>query len=78
VDPGWLDLAWNVPMMDTGRARRELDWSPEHDARSVLHEALAGFTREVGTDTPALRPRRWGEQVVNLVAHGPVSRRRRS
>jgi UDP-glucose 4-epimerase len=78
VDPGWLDMGWAVPVMDAGRARRELDWSPQHDARSALAEALEGFTREAATDTPALRPRSWAEQAAHLVTRGPVSRRPRS
>jgi UDP-glucose 4-epimerase len=71
-------MAWGVPVVDAGRARRELGWSPRHDARSVLAEAVEGITLQRGTDTPALRPRRWAEQVVNLATRGPVSRRRHS
>lgn len=78
VDPGWLDMARRVPTMSSERARRELEWQPRHDARDVLREALAGLTAGRGADTPALRPRRWTEQLVHLVRSGPVSRRERS
>jgi nucleoside-diphosphate-sugar epimerase len=75
VDPGWLDMARRVPTMSSERARRELDWQPRHDAREVLAEALAGLVAGSGADTPALRPRRWSEQLVHLLRSGPVSRR---
>jgi nucleoside-diphosphate-sugar epimerase len=78
VDPGWLDMARRVPTMSSERARRELEWQPRHDARDVLRETLAGLTAGRGADTPALRPRRWTEQLVHLVRSGPVSRRERS
>ncbi len=41
VEAGWLE-ALRVPMlMDCSRARRELGWRPEHDARQTLHELVA-------------------------------------
>jgi nucleoside-diphosphate-sugar epimerase len=78
VDPGWLDMAWDVPVLSSERARVELDWVPRHDAREVLHQAVAGIVEQAGAGTPALRPRRWGEQAANLLRHGPVSRRPRA
>jgi UDP-glucose 4-epimerase len=33
VDPGWFDLAGAVPLLDTGRARAELNWTPRWNAR---------------------------------------------
>jgi hypothetical protein len=44
----------------------------------VLQEAVAGIIEQAGAGTPALRPRRWPEQAVNLLRHGPVSRRSRA
>jgi nucleoside-diphosphate-sugar epimerase len=78
VDPGWLDMARRVPTMSSERARRELEWRPQHDARDVLREALTGLIAGRGADTPALRPRRWAEQLAHLVRSGPVSRRERA
>jgi nucleoside-diphosphate-sugar epimerase len=40
VDRGWLEMALAVPLLDTGRARADLAWTPVHDARSALVEAL--------------------------------------
>lgn len=42
ADPGWLDIAVTVPLMDTSRARAELGWQPQHDAVDALAEAVSG------------------------------------
>ena len=75
VEPGWLDLAWHVPVVSTRRAKEVLGWSPEHPAADVLAQAVRGLVDSTGADTPALRPRRWVEQAAHLVRNGPVSRR---
>src|SRR3954454_24199322 len=41
--PGWLDMALNVPLMSSGRAREELGWEPRHDAVEALEELLEGM-----------------------------------
>jgi UDP-glucose 4-epimerase len=76
VDPGWLDMAWDVPVLSSRRARDELGWAPRHDPREVLAHVVRGMVHQNGLATPALRPRRWPDQLSNLVRHGPVSRRR--
>jgi nucleoside-diphosphate-sugar epimerase len=78
VDPGWLDLAWEVPLMSSARAEDELGWVPRHDARAVLAEAVKGMVHQGAGDTPALRPRRLSEQARRLLTEGPVSRRRQA
>jgi nucleoside-diphosphate-sugar epimerase len=75
VDPGWLDLAAAAPRMSTERARRELGWSPRLDAVAAVTEALDGMMHAAGTDTPALRPRRWARDLLDVVRRGPVSYR---
>jgi UDP-glucose 4-epimerase len=54
--PGWLDMALNVPIMDTQRARMELGWHPRHGASDALLELLAGLREGAGSDTPPLDP----------------------
>jgi len=51
---GWLDMALAVPLMSTDRIRRELGWSPRHDARATLLELLAGLRRREAIPTPVL------------------------
>lgn len=57
-DPGWLDMAMRVPVMDSSRARDELDWAPQHDANQTLGEMLAGIASGQGEASAPLRPRR--------------------
>lgn len=57
VGPGWLDMAFAAPVLDTGRARRELGWQAGHDAAATLAEAVRGISDGAGTASPPLRPR---------------------
>jgi UDP-glucose 4-epimerase len=52
--PGWLDMGMDVPLLDSGRAREELGWSPRHGAGETLLELLDGLRRSAGFDTPPL------------------------
>lgn len=64
VSEGWIDLALRVPLMDTTRALRNLDWHPHHYADAALLEWLRGAARGTGRPTPVLRPApRWVDQV---------------
>jgi nucleoside-diphosphate-sugar epimerase len=51
---GWFDLAAQVPILDTGRARRALGWAPEHDAGVTLRDALFGIAEHAGEPTAPL------------------------
>jgi nucleoside-diphosphate-sugar epimerase len=53
-EPGWLDMGLSVPLMDSGRARRELGWMPAHAATDTLAELLAGMRAGADLDTPPL------------------------
>jgi nucleoside-diphosphate-sugar epimerase len=53
-EPGWVDMALGVPIMDTGRARRELGWRPERSSREALAELLDGLREGAGAPTPPL------------------------
>ena len=61
--------------MSSDRARRELGWSPRFDAVAAVTEALDGMMHGTGSETAALRPRRWGQDLVGAVRQGPVSYR---
>jgi UDP-glucose 4-epimerase len=54
--PGWVDMAFSVPLMDAARARAELGWEPRHDAGSTLLELLEGIRTSAGSPTPTLAP----------------------
>ena len=56
TDPGWVDLVLAVPLMDTSRIRRELDWEPRYDAADAVTEILDGFRDGAGMETAPLTP----------------------
>jgi nucleoside-diphosphate-sugar epimerase len=58
--PGWLDMGLAVPVMDTRRAREELDWTPAVSSTDALRELLEGMREPAGLPTPPLRPRAGG------------------
>jgi nucleoside-diphosphate-sugar epimerase len=76
VDAGWVDMAYGAPVLDAGRARRELGWTPAHDAPQVLGEMLDGLASAAYDDTPVLRPRSVVNSLLRAVRRGPVSQRR--
>jgi nucleoside-diphosphate-sugar epimerase len=54
TDTGWIDLAQSVPILDTGRAKRDLDWTPFHRADDLLGDFLAALRIRHGTGGPLL------------------------
>ncbi|HEX8627492.1 MAG TPA: NAD-dependent epimerase/dehydratase family protein [Catenuloplanes sp.] len=55
TDPGWVDLAAAVPLMDCTRAATELGWKPRYDALAAVDDLLAGMVKGAGTRSPAMR-----------------------
>jgi hypothetical protein len=53
-EPGWVDMALSVPLMDSARARSELGWAPRHGALDTLSELLRGLRQGSDFPTPAL------------------------
>ena len=58
--PGWVDLALEAPLLDTGRAHRELGWSARRGADEAFLELLEGVREGAGERTPPLDPRASG------------------
>ena len=54
--PGWLDMALAVPLMDIGRAHRELGWTPTRSAGEALLELIDAMRRGDGLQTAPLAP----------------------
>ena len=77
VDTGWLDMGFSLPLLDSGRARRELDWSPTVDAVSVFREVVEGMRERASGPTPVLRRRTVPGALRDLVTRGPVGQRDR-
>lgn len=57
IGPGWFDLAASVPVLDTGRAERELAFRPRWTGRQAMADLLRGIVRGAGTASPPMRPR---------------------
>jgi nucleoside-diphosphate-sugar epimerase len=53
---GWVDMALNVPLLDSTRARTELGWEPRRTGLEALAEAIAGMSDAAGEPTPPLEP----------------------
>jgi UDP-glucose 4-epimerase len=70
VPPGWLDLARQVPIMDTTRARTELGWTPQFSADETLLEVISGLKTASGLDTPPLSPKTGGPFRIREILTG--------
>lgn len=64
--PGWLDMARNVPLMSSERAREELGWEPRHSAVEALEELLEGLREGHGARTPPLEADSAGARLDDL------------
>jgi UDP-glucose 4-epimerase len=64
--PGWLDMARNVPMMSSDRARAELGWEPRYSGVEALEELLEGLREGHGKETPPLAADSAGGRVEDL------------
>ncbi|HWI95349.1 MAG TPA: DUF892 family protein [Solirubrobacterales bacterium] len=64
--PGWLDMALNVPMMSSERAREELGWEPRHSGIEALEELLEGLREGHGDETPPLEADSAGARLDDL------------
>jgi UDP-glucose 4-epimerase len=53
-EPGWLDMALAVPLMDSSRARTELGWEPQHTATEALRELIGAMHAGADFPTPPL------------------------
>jgi UDP-glucose 4-epimerase len=73
---GWVDMALEVPIMDTTRARTELGWKPRFDAGDAILELMEGLREGAGMDTPPLDPKAGGRGRVRelLTRVGGASR----
>jgi nucleoside-diphosphate-sugar epimerase len=76
LDPGWIDLAFSVPLLDCGRAARELDWAPVLDAPAVLREAVTGMREALSTTSAPLRKRSVRDELITTARDGSITRRR--
>jgi UDP-glucose 4-epimerase len=67
---GWIDLALQVPLLDTSRAHSVLGWRPRRAADDALTELIEGMQRGEGVDTPPLSPDSGGPARARELASG--------
>lgn len=67
ADPGWLDMAMQVPLMDNTRAVEELGWRPQITAAAALQELFDAMIEGHGHPSPPLHPREKDERLVSSV-----------
>jgi UDP-glucose 4-epimerase len=75
LDPGWIDLAYSVPLLDTRRAETVLGWRPRHAAVDVLDEVILGMATADSAASAVLRPRAVTGALRTALTDGPVHRR---
>jgi UDP-glucose 4-epimerase len=73
-EPGWIDMALGVPIMDSSRARGELGWRPRHTSVDALRELLEGIRDRAGIETPPLAPGAGGPLRIRELLTGVGSR----
>jgi UDP-glucose 4-epimerase len=72
-EPGWVDMALAVPLLDSARARRELGWEPTRTGTEALSELIDAMRKGADDATPPLArgtsgPGRIGEFLSGLGA----------
>jgi nucleoside-diphosphate-sugar epimerase len=75
ADPGWIDLALEVPLMDTTRAGDELGWKPKTSSLDALVELLRGLRHADGLATPPLEAHAGGPGRIGEFLTGVGQRR---
>ncbi|GGM08794.1 nucleoside-diphosphate sugar epimerase [Nakamurella endophytica] len=75
LDPGWIDLAFATPLIDTTRAREHLGWSPTWSARDALRDLMIGMRSAEATASPVLRRRTVLGEALDGTRLGPITRR---
>jgi nucleoside-diphosphate-sugar epimerase len=70
ASPGLLEMALQLPVMDTTRARTELGWQPRHSAPDAVSEVIEGMYGGAGMDTPPLARETGGPARIREMASG--------
>ena len=66
ADPNLFDLALELPVIDTRRARTELGWEPRRAAHEAIREMLEGLAEGAGGPTAPLAPDRAGRRLAEV------------
>ncbi len=69
-EPGWLDIALAVPLLDSTRARTKLGWEPRHTGTDSLAELLQAMRQGTDYPTPPLARQTSGPARIREVLTG--------
>jgi nucleoside-diphosphate-sugar epimerase len=70
TEPGWVDMALAVPLMDSSRAHAELGWTPRYRGTEALAELLEGMRKGADYPTPPLARATSGPLRIRELATG--------
>lgn len=56
ASPGLLDTVLHLPLLDSTRARSELEWNPRYSPPEILEDFLSGLREGAGMPTAPLAP----------------------
>jgi nucleoside-diphosphate-sugar epimerase len=76
TSPGWVDMALQVPVMDTTRAKQGLGWNPHRTSEQALLDLLDGMGHGASFDTPPLSHDSSGPMRVRELLSGVGGRSR--
>jgi nucleoside-diphosphate-sugar epimerase len=54
LTPGWYDVAFQTPLMDTSKARQSLGWGPRHSSTDSARELIEGLADGAVGDSAAM------------------------
>jgi nucleoside-diphosphate-sugar epimerase len=74
TEPGWLDMALDVPLMSTERAELELGFVARRSSEEALRQLCAGLREGAGGLTPTLKTQAGGPVRVREFLTGLGSR----
>ncbi len=69
-EPGWLDMALAVPLLDSARARTELGWEPRRTGTDSLAELLQAMRQGTDYPTPPLARQTSGAGRIREIVSG--------
>jgi UDP-glucose 4-epimerase len=58
LSPGWFRIVSTRPLMSSGRAARELGWTPRRTSQATARELVQGLAEDAAGASPALQDRR--------------------
>jgi nucleoside-diphosphate-sugar epimerase len=75
VDRGWIELAYQVPLLDCSRARQELNWAPRFSGIETIQQSVDAVLKAEEGVSPPLRRRDLVDEVRSFLTGRSVATR---